>query len=88
MDDMRSWTDPRDQRVWDARAYSVFGGQAMAVGNMDISKTRSKTPVLPDVRRIEFIPADGLGHSFRTDMGEDERKTAHPLAPGRSASAA
>ena len=65
------WTDPRDDRAWEVKTYWDAGGQAMGVGlEVDISKI----PAPPEVRRIEFIPADGQGRSYRTGMGEDERE--------------
>ncbi len=69
MDEYRSWTDPRDHRVWKVR--TKWGGQAMGVGmEVDISKI----PATPAPRRITFIPADGHGPIYRTGMGEDERE--------------
>ncbi len=71
MDDMRIWTDPRNHRAWEVKTYWGSGGQAMGVGlEVDISKI----PAPPEIRRIEFIPADGQGPPYRTGMGEDERE--------------
>ncbi len=69
MDDIRIWTDPRDNRVWGVKTH--WGGQAMGVGmKVDISKI----PAHPAPRRIAFIPSDGRGPIYRWNMGEDQRE--------------
>ncbi len=67
MDRIRTWTDPRDHRVWKVRAY--WAGQAMAVNN-DPKGGRAH----PAQRRIQFLPVDGRGPLYSMGMGEDERE--------------